>query len=367
MRGLTQFYFESIFFLAFCGSAHGEPAVVSENVQDGVMQCNPAAKEIAEKKFISIGGIDQWITISGTSCENPVVLYVHGGPGNAMSPFADSMFGSWKKNFIVVQWDQRGAGRTYSKNGPSVEPTMTIDRMVNDGIEVAGYLTKHLGKQKIILVGESWGSILGIQMVKQRPDLFHAYVGISQFVNTRANHAATYMRLLDLARENDDQQTVKDLESIGSPPWNPLNKWKLFRKAILKYEPKRVTGIPFPLSRSPEYSSPSEIASNEEADDFSFIHFEGMAMSGPGEKIDLPALGTSFAVPIYIVQGQEDLKALPELAKSYFDTIHAPQKQFIAVPGTGHDMSVEKFAIMAKLLLDDIRPEAVRIDAKMKP
>ncbi len=364
MHGLARFYFASILLLSLCGCAQSNPA--ADSVRVSVIRCAPDAGKLSEEKFISIGGIDQWVTISGTSCENPVVLYVHGGPGNAMSPFADSMFGSWKKNFTVVQWDQRGAGRTYSKNGPSIEPTMTIDRMVKDGIEVAEYLTKYLGKQKIILVGESWGSILGIQMVKQRPDLFHAYVGVSQFVNTRANHIATYMHLLDLARANDDQQTVKDLESIGPPPWNPLNKWKLFRKAILKYEPKRVTAMTLPLSRSPEYSSPSELASNEEADDFSFIHFEGMTMSGPEEQVDLPALGTSFAVPIYIVQGQEDLKAVPELAKSYFESIHAPQKQFIIVPGTGHPMSVERFAIISKLLLDDIRPEAVRVDKNKK-
>lgn len=344
MRGLARFCFAVILLLPlYC-----------------LAQCAAINGKIAEEKFVSIGGIDQWITVSGTRCENPVVLYVHGGPGNAASPFADSIFEPWEKNFIVVQWDQRGAGRTYSKNGPSIEPTMTMDRMVKDGIEVAEYLTKHLGKQKIILVGESWGSILGIQMVKQRPDLFHAYVGVSQFVNVRANHTATYKRLLELAQASGDQQTIADLESIGPPPWNPLNKWKLFRKAVLKYEAKRVTAAPLPMSRSPEYSSPSELAQNEEADDFSFIHFEGMTMSGPLEQVDLPALGTSFAVPVYMVQGQEDLKALPQLAKSYFDSIQAPRKQFVVVPGCGHDMSVERFNIISGLLLDEIRPAAIR-------
>src|SRR5512142_1882859 len=99
--------------------------------------------------FIRIGGTDQWVTIKGVDRDNPVVLFLHGGPGDAYSPYADSLFAGWDKDFTVVQWDQRGAGRTYGKNGPSIEPTMTVERMVQDGIEVATFLTKHLHQRKI--------------------------------------------------------------------------------------------------------------------------------------------------------------------------------------------------------------------------
>src|SRR5882762_8894706 len=102
---------------------------------------------VDEEMFVRIGGIDQWITIKGDDRNNPVVLFLHGGPGAAMSPFADAMLGGWEKNFTLVQWDQRGAGRTYGKSGPLIAPTMTIERMVQDGIEVAGYLAKHLNKK----------------------------------------------------------------------------------------------------------------------------------------------------------------------------------------------------------------------------
>ncbi len=122
--------------------------------------------------FAPIGGIPQWITIKGDDRANPVILFLHGGPGNAMSPFADAMFAGWEKDFTLVQWDQRGAGRTYTKNGPSVEPTMTLERMTDDGIEVAEFLKKHLGKDRIVLEGGSWGSVLGIRMAHARPDLF---------------------------------------------------------------------------------------------------------------------------------------------------------------------------------------------------
>jgi pimeloyl-ACP methyl ester carboxylesterase len=315
--------------------------------------------QFKEEGFVQIGGIGQWITIKGDDKRNPVILFLHGGPGDALSPFADSLFGTWERDFTLVQWDQRGAGRTYGKTGPSIEATMTIDRMVQDGIEVSAYLAKHLGKKKIILVGGSWGSILGIYMAKQRPDLFYAYIGKAQLVNERAGQAASYARVLQLARVADDQKTVKALEALGPPPWDSLRKWPVFHKALLSYQAKRVTAASPPITIDPAYASAAERAQYDEADDFSWVHFFGMTMSGPMEKVDLPALGTDFAIPIFFVQGQEDINALPELAKAYLDTIKAPQKQFISVPGTGHEDSVESLKVTLELLRKQVRPNAI--------
>lgn len=316
---------------------------------------------VNEAMFVRVGGIDQWITIKGDDRNNPVVLFLHGGPGDALSPFADAMFRGWEKDFTLVQWDQRGAGRTYGKSGPSIEPTMTIERMVQDGIEVAEFLTKHLNKKKVIIVGGSWGSILGIYLAHARPDLFYAYVGMAQIVNMSKNQSATYARVLELARTSGDQQAITELVKIGSPPWDsdPLSKWHAFRKWELAYQAKRVTAPP-PLSRiSPVYASPEERAQWAAADDFSGIHFFGLTLSGPLEDVDLPALGTNFAIPIFILQGQEDLTALPELAKAYFDSIKAPRKQFYLVPGTGHEPSAAQLDLTLKVLTEQVRPLAI--------
>src|SRR5271165_3066079 len=226
--------------------------------------------QLREEGFVQIGGIGQWITIKGDDKRNPVSLFLHGGPGDAWSPFADSWFGPWEKDFTLVQWDQRGAGRTYGKAGPS------IDRMVQDGIEVSDYLAKHLGKKKIILVGGSWGSILGIYMAKQRPDLFYAYIGMAQLVNERANQAASYARVLQLAHAAGDQKTASALETLGPPPWDSLRKWPVFHKALLAYQAKRVTAASPATAIDPAYASPAERAQYDEADDFSWIHFFGM-------------------------------------------------------------------------------------------
>jgi pimeloyl-ACP methyl ester carboxylesterase len=319
-----------------------------------------APERLKEEMFVRIGGIDQWITIKGDDRNNPVLLFLHGGPGDAWSPFADALFAGWEKDFTLVQWDQRGAGRTYGKSGPSIEPTMTIERMVDDGIEVTEFLAKHLHKKKIIILGGSWGSILGIYMAHVRPDLFCAYVGEAQIVNTRKNELASYTRVLELARAAGDQQAITALTAIGPPPWRSLFKsWPVFRKWRLAYQAERVTAPPVHLTISPEYASPEERAQDDAADDFCFEHFTGLTMSGPEELVDLPALGTGFAIPIHILQGQEDLTALPELAKAYFDSIKAPRKQFYLVPGTGHGLSAIELDMILKVLVEQVRPLAL--------
>ena len=215
---------------------------------------------IHEELFVQAGGIEQWITIRGKDRSNPVMLVLHGGPGDAWSPFADAMFTGWDKEFTLVQWDQRGAGRTFGKSGPSIEATMTVERMAQDGVEIAEYVTRHLGKKKVILLGGSWGSILGVHMIHQRPDLFHAYVGMAQMVNWRRNVQASYARVLEMARSAGDQTSVSALTAIGPPPWDTLKKWPAFRKVLRGYQAKVVTAQPVPLKPGPGYDTPQEEA-----------------------------------------------------------------------------------------------------------
>jgi pimeloyl-ACP methyl ester carboxylesterase len=313
---------------------------------------------IQEERFVPIGGIEQWITIKGRQRENPVVLFLHGGPGDAYSPFADAMFAGWERELTLVQWDQRGAGRTYAKNGPGLAAAMTVERMVQDGIEVAEFLTHHLHKEKIILVGGSWGSILGIYMIHTRPDLFYAFIGEAQMVSWQKNVAASRAKVLGLARASHDQAAIQELSAIGAPPWHSLSDWPHFRRWQRAYQAKQATEAPPPMTRSPEYDSLEERAAEAAADDFSFLHFVGPTMSGPITRVDLPALGTTFAVPIFMIQGQEDLVAVPELAKAYFDSIKAPRKELYLVPGTGHEGSASELALLQRVLRTEARPLA---------
>jgi pimeloyl-ACP methyl ester carboxylesterase len=319
--------------------------------------CSPAAQRINEERFISLGGIEQWVTIKGASCANPVILFLHGGPGNTMSPYASTIYGAWEKEFTLVQWDQRGAGMTFGRNPQTAGSELTIERMTQDGLELAAHLARYLGQQKIILVGGSWSSVLGVHMVKARPDLFYAFISSGQLVSYRENQRASYRKVLHLACAAGDVETVAALEALGPPPWEKPRNFGILRRATRVYEAKKST--PAPASwwvPEAQYATPKFQAEYEQGEDYSYLQFVGVNGKGMFSRVDLPALGTQFSIPVFFVQGSEDLVTLPEVAKRYFDAITAPQKEFILLPQTGHDPNAAMVEAQYSLLKKRIVP-----------
>ena len=314
-------------------------ATASEaSMQKETVERRSTVTKIDEQGFVSIGGIEQWITISGASRDNPVILFVHGGPGNPLSPYAGAVYGAWEKDFTLVQWDQRGAGRTFGRNPPSVDTELTIEQMARDGIEVAAYLIRHLHKKKVILLGGSWGSALAVHMVRARPDLFHAYVGIGQLVESAENQAATFGKVMALARAAEDVKTLSTLEALGTPPWTNPRNFGVLRRITRLYE--KQTTIPAPAFwwvPAPQYATLQERAHYENGEEFSYLQFVGLKGNGMFSKVDLWKLGSTFEVPVFLLQGSEDLVSVPEVAKRYYDSLSAPEKAFILLPQTGHD------------------------------
>src|SRR6202035_4721600 len=129
---------------------------------------------IVEERFVSIGGIDQWISIRGEDQSNPVVFLIHGGPGSSYSIFTPHLR-SWEKHFTVVQWDQRGAGKTFGGMGSRGNGAISLKQLGSDGIDVAEYLRARLHKERLFLLASSMGSTFGMQIARSRPDLFYAY------------------------------------------------------------------------------------------------------------------------------------------------------------------------------------------------
>jgi pimeloyl-ACP methyl ester carboxylesterase len=314
---------------------------------------------IDEGMFVKIGGIDQWITIRGRDRGNPVLLILHGGPGATTSPLAPNFLG-WESDFTIVQWDQRGAGKTFGKSG-ALDKAITIDRMAQGGLELSDFVRRHLQKDKIILLGWSWGSTLGIEMVKERPELFYAYVGTGQIVNVRKNYAFGYSRLLAEDRARGDQTAISDLEAIGPPPYDSIRKLGVHTRQALAHE----VGAPSTLDTvsailfAPGYTL-RDFRDWVTGFDSSQSHFFGDTMSGPFMDVDLPALGTDFAIPIFVFQGADDNIAPPELARAYVDGITAPQKQFIPITGAGHVAMMARSNEFLKLLDEWVRPLAIQ-------
>src|SRR6185295_19667359 len=124
----------------------------------------PAATGIDERLFVPINGIEQYVTIRGEDRRNPIVLLLAGGPGNTLAPLAP-VFRKWEKFFTLVQWDQRGVAKTLERNGAIGQGAPTIEQSVNDGVALTQFLRRRLAEPKVVLLGHSWGTILGVRMV----------------------------------------------------------------------------------------------------------------------------------------------------------------------------------------------------------
>ena len=319
-----------------------------------------AGEAVNEEAFVTIGGIPQWITIKGQDRDNPVLLLLHGGPAVTFTPNADAMFAGWDKDFTLVEWDQRGAGRTFTKNGgEAIASTMTLDRMVEDGLEVARYAAGHLGKKKVIVLGASWGSILGVHMIHAQPDLFYAYVGPAQIVNAQKNAALVYARVLAMARDAKDGEAVTAFEKIGPPPWHSFADLLVYEKVEQVYQ-RKLAPRPPEAPIDPAYASAAERADFAKAVDFSGHLFFGDKLDGPLAATDLPALGMTIKVPVFVIQGAHDMTALPELARDYVAGLKAPKKKFLLLPGAGHAPGPELWALTHRVLLEEVRPLALR-------
>jgi pimeloyl-ACP methyl ester carboxylesterase len=314
---------------------------------------NAQPKAIDEGKFVSLGDMEQWITIKTDDSTKPVILFLHGGPGSTMSLYDDAIYGYWKKDFILVNWDQRGAGRTFGRNAPEevtedywIENPLTVEQMTADGIELSEYLLKHLNKQKIILIGTSWGSILGAKMALERPDLFYAYVGHSQVVNASEGLADAYHKVYKLAQGANDQESLDKLNLLGVPPYEDAKNAGQLLRIVKKYE--RANSVPAPASwwkPAPEYDNEKDAKHRYDGDDYSFINYVGhkkMGIKPMGAGVNFMKDGLHFKVPVYLIQGEEDILTSKELTRAYFDKLKAPKKEFILLPGAahGHNQSV---------------------------
>jgi pimeloyl-ACP methyl ester carboxylesterase len=316
-----------------------------------------AANGIDEARYVQVGGIEQWITIRGYDRGNPIVLLLHGGPGDATNPWGYAGFRSWLRQFTVVQWDQRGAGRTLGRNGPALGPTITIERMVQDGIELTELLRDSLKQQKMILVGHSWGSILGLLMVKARPDLFHAFVGSGQVADPSRTYSVAYEDLLNKAETLGDSSALRELEEVGPPPYPDGRGYGVQRKWSNRFE-----GADFFLSSTLGFALSAPRYTLRDVNEW----IDGQILSAERlvprtSTLDPRVLEGEFAVPIFVIQGAEDFTTPPSLARSLVDSIRAPHKAFVTIDG-GHFAVFMQSAAFLEELMARVMPLVERPD-----
>ena len=289
---------------------------------------------IDEAKFIEVNGAEEWITIRGVNKDNPIILFLHGGPSEANSPFVE-FYTPFEKDFVFVQWDQPGAGKTYVRAG-SHQPKLTIESMAGDGIAVSEYVRNELHKPEIILIGQDWGGVLGVRMIAQRPDLFTAFVGTGQIVGMLGTQEALYGYALSHATASHDEKMLAALKQVGPPPYNTLEQYGQFQDCCRNpFWPlddiaginrmKGVLVVSPSLSIAEVYGWTKGLRSGEKELDRMLMTME-----------DLRKTDTAFFVPVFFIQGEDDNVTPTSLVADYVLKIRAPAKKLDIVPGAGH-------------------------------
>lgn len=357
MRNLVSGCLATLIVLTSLNASSQAAATPPRTISASPVQCDSGHRQVNEEGYVRIGGIDQWVTIKGADCANPVILVVHGGPGNPNTVFGNLPYIAWENKFTLVQWDQRGAGRTFTRNPATADGILTIAGLASDGTELAQYIAAHMKAKKLILFGGSWGSALAVHMAKARPDLFVAYLGTGQLVNGRENEADSYRTFLSLARAAGDAKTIAALEALGAPPWANPRSPGAFRRLSRAYEAQK--SVPAPKAwwtLGPAYASEQMQADYEKGEDYSWIQYVGMKGDGMHATLDLYKLGVDFKIPVFLIQGEQDLTTTPAVAKRYFDAISAPRKEFFLLPATGHDPNPPMIEAQYKILDTLIAP-----------
>ena len=320
-----------------------------------------SANGIDEAKAIEIGGIRQWITVRGRDRRNPILLVLHGGPAAPELPNRYLFEAPWTDYFTVVEWDQRGAGKTFLLNDPDkVAPTMHKERMIADAEELVAYLRATYDRKKIFVIGHSWGTILGLSLAERRPEWLYAYIGAGQIINMREGEAAGYQWVLDAARKDGNADAVKELTAIAPYPEPngaiPIDKINTERKWSVHYGGLTHGRQSYDIWENAEKLSPDYSEADLKAID------AGSAFSFP---ILLPELAatdftglTRLRCPVLIFAGRYDYTTPSAPVLSWFNKLSAPDKHFIWFENSAHMMYTEEPGRVLVHLVQDALPLA---------
>jgi pimeloyl-ACP methyl ester carboxylesterase len=317
-------------------------------------QGRTVAGSVATLEPVTLGGVRQWILMRGRRADAPLLLKLHGGPGQAEMATV-GLNGLLEADFVVVEWDQRGAG----KSGPSVEPTaaMNLGQLVADTIELTEYLTRRFGQRHLIVVGHSWGSVLGLMAVQRRPDLFSAYVSTGLIAHFGEGQQAAYRFLVEEARRRDAPKALAELTSLGAPPyvgtdarakWGRCARW-LGEFGAVWHSSEKFDRVGWMLS-AVEYSWPEKLRYNRAA----ARSFE--LLYGELQSVNLFETVPQVQVPVFFAEGRYDQLAPVEVARRYFDRLVAPAKEWVLFDNSAHFPQWEERERFHQLLVDTVRP-----------
>lgn len=315
----------------------------------------PIPGSLSERVTVEIGGVPQGMIIQSVDPANPVLLFLHGGPGMPEFFLQSTHPTGLERHFTVVWWEQRGAGMSWS---PDLDPTqVTMERLIADTVEVADYLRARFGQEKILLLGHSWGSFLGIQVAARAPDRFHAYVGMAQVAHQLRSEVMARDAMMAAYRERGDARMVARLEAAPVTMEGGMSEAYLRLRDAATHRlgggttrdmHSVITGVFLPVLASPIYTLSEKISL-----------WRGKAWSRRllWEEIlrmDLTQTVSKLDLPFYVFTGSHDLTAMPELSRALFERIAAPAKGYYVFENSAHSPLFEEPGRAIEILLQDV-------------
>jgi pimeloyl-ACP methyl ester carboxylesterase len=324
----------------------------------------PVDGSIAEISQVDLPGGMQTISVRAADPTKPVLLYLSGGPGQSDIAFARALLEPLTTDFVVVVWDQRGSGTSYAALEPTA--TYTLDGLVGDTIALVEHLRTRFDESRVYLLGESWGSTLGVLAVQQRPDLFHAYIGSGQMVSQRDTDRVIWRDLLAYAERTGDWQLYDQVLTLGEPPYLDT-PWS--NSLVMGW---------YELLETP-YTPPASYVERGEASgvgmfgvggrEYSFVDnvnllrglLDMFSLMYPQlQDVDFRADVPRLDVPVWVLDGEHELRGRRQLAHEWFDGLSAPDKHLVTYPDAGHAVAFEQLDAFRVLLLDEIVPATYR-------
>ncbi len=281
---------------------------------------------VAELTKVELGGFPQAVLIRGRSRENPVLLFLHGGPGMPAMYLAHRFQRGLERDVTVVHWDRRGAGKSYDPTLPL--ETLNVEQVISDTIELIGLLRRRFGQEKVLLLGHSWGSYLGMLVTKRHPELVRAYVGVGQMSHSRARELEVQDRFFRRTAKTLglEKEVLADLAARGQAAHE---KW-LFRFGGELYHERSM----WPLIKwglaAPEYGL-RDVMNVPRGSQLNLKHMRDNAIKGA-----LADEVTSVEVPVYFFTGRHDYTVPFELTEEYFGALKAPAKKLVWFEDSAH-------------------------------
>lgn len=315
---------------------------------------------IQENFEVAIGGLKQWVNVRGQDRNNPVILFVHGGPASPMAPVLWMYQRSIEEYFTVIHYDQRASGKTYLANDTTgLGKTIYIDQYVKDAIELTEFIEKKYNKKKVILIGHSWGTIVAMKAALKRPGLFYAYVGIGQVICTMDNERLSFEYGLQKATIHRNDTALAELKSIAPYPGNQpvireriiiARKWPQYYGGLTAFRNNSNYYFNAPLL-SPEYSK-KDIEAIDEGNIFTLGRILPEFLSVNFKDVK------NFPIPVFMFMGRHDYTTPSEPTQQWLNKVKAPAKKGIWFENSAHLIPLEEPGKMLVTLLNEVKPLA---------